>query len=204
MSLMRKDFLLMSELIRSGTRVLDVGCGIGDLLDILYEQKQVDGRGIELSQEGVNACVKRGLSVVQGDADTDLKYYPSDSFDYTILSQTLQATQHPDKVLKELMRVGHKLIISITNFGHWRVRLNFLVKGKMPKTKTLKAEWYNTPNIHLCTLLDFIELCNMLDIHIEHVTLFINGRAKKISSRLGTWSNFLAEQAVFVLSKDNT
>jgi methionine biosynthesis protein MetW len=198
----RIDLLLICDLVEPDTRVLDIGCGQGDLLALLKQQKNIDGRGLEISQSGVNACVARGLSVVQGDADRDLAHYPDRGFDYAILSQTLQATQRPDEVLRELARIGKKLIVSFPNFGHWRVRLDLLCGGRMPETKTLSAKWYNTPNIHLCTLMDFVSLCDELGLKIEKCTALSRGQARQLRGAPGNWQNLIAEQAVFLLSSE--
>jgi methionine biosynthesis protein MetW len=196
----RKDLQLICDLIQSDSRVLDIGCGEGDLLDLLKLEKNIDGRGVEISQVGVNACVTRGLSVVQGDADRDLKHFPDNSFDYAILSQTLQATQRPDSVLKELARIGKKLIVSFPNFANWRVRFYLMFKGRMPVTSTLDAQWYNTPNIHLCTIEDFIGLCDELDLKIEKSFILSNDKIKHVESSAGPIMNLVAEQALFVVS----
>src|SRR3954471_2480893 len=164
----RVDLQFIADLIRPGSRVLDIGCGDGALLEYLVNFKQVDGRGIELSQEGVNACVSHGLSVIQGDANTDLATYPSDAFDYVVLSQTLQATLEPARVLAELVRIGRAAIISFPNFGHWRVRWQLLMRGRMPHTTALDHAWYDTPNIHLCTITDFVDLAARLGVAVEH------------------------------------
>lgn len=197
----RIDLVLIADMVESGARVLDIGCGEGELLELLVERRQADGRGLELSQSGVNACVARGLSVVQGNADTDLSYYPDNGFDTVILSQTLQATQRPREVLREMARIGQRLIVSIPNFGHWRVRANLALQGRMPETNALSNPWYETANIHLCTLLDFTELCDALHIRVEQCITLSNGRARKLSGAPGAWQNLTAEQAVFVLNR---
>ena len=164
---LRVDLDLIAKMVEPGSRALDVGCGDGALLDYLNHEKGVDGRGIELSSDGVNACVASGLSVIQGDADQDLDDYPNQAFDYAILGQTLQATRKPHNVLKNLVRIGKRAIVSFPNFGYWRVRASLMFFGKMPQTKTLSYNWYDTPNIHFCTITDFINLCNSLGIMIE-------------------------------------
>ena len=156
----RIDLQLIAEMIAPKSRVLDVGCGDGALLDHLVHAKGVDGRGVEISQAGVNACVTHGLSVIQGNADTDLKDYPSDAFDYIVLSQTLQATRKPHQVLKQLVRIGRHAIVSFPNFGHWRVRWQLLTRGRMPVTDSMPLQWFATPNIHFCTIRDFVGLCD--------------------------------------------
>ena len=197
----RIDLQLIAELIEPGSKVLDIGCGDGTLLELLVKQQKADGRGLELSQSGVNACVARGLSVVQGNADTDLSYYPDNGFDTVILSQTLQATQKPRDVLSEMARIGDRLIVSIPNFGHWRVRLDLLFKGRMPVTGTLAANWYETANIHLCTLRDFTDLCASLNLQVENCITLSRGRAHMLNTPPGRRQNLLAEQGVFVLRR---
>ena len=155
----RVDLLVVADMVAPGARVLDVGCGDGELLRLL-ESRGVDGRGIELSREGVNECVAKGLAVVQGDADTDLEDYPDDGFDYVILSQTLQATRRPRVVLEHMLRIGRHAIVSFPNFGHWRIRLQLFFGGHMPHTDNLPYAWYETPNIHFCSIKDFRELCH--------------------------------------------
>ncbi len=155
----RVDLVLVADMVERGAKVLDVGCGDGELLRLLAETRGVDGRGIELSREGVNECVAKGLAVIQGDADTDLADYPDDAFDYVILSQTLQATRHPRVVLEHMLRIGRQAIVSFPNFGHWRMRLQLLLFGHMPRTDNLPDTWYDTPNIHFCTIKDFVQLC---------------------------------------------
>jgi methionine biosynthesis protein MetW len=197
----RIDLELIADMVESGSRVLDIGCGTGELLDLLVNRRQADGRGLELSQAGVNACVARGLSVVQGNADTDLSYYPDNGFDTVILSQTLQATQKPREVLREMARIGPQLIVSIPNFGHWRVRAHLALRGRMPETKALASSWYETANIHLCTLLDFTDLCAELDLKVAQCITLTNGRAHQSMQAPGSWKNLTAEQAVFVLQR---
>ena len=169
----RVDLQLIADMVDPGGRALDVGCGDGALLAHLVNLKRVDARGMELSQAGVNACVANGLSVIQGDADTDLRDYPDDAFDYVILSQTLQATREPREVLRQMLRVGKRAIVSFPNFAHWSVRWRILFGGHMPQTPALPYKWYDTPNIHLCTVKDFEDLCakvgaEILDERVIH------------------------------------
>ena len=198
---LRPDLAAIAEMVPHGAKVLDIGCGDGSLLEHLLHTKDVDGRGLELSQQNVNQCVARGLSVVQGDADTDLGEYPSGIFDTVILSQTIQATRQPRVVLHELLRIGKHVIVSFPNFGHWRIRLALLFSGRMPVTRTLGHSWYDTPNIHLCTIADFLSLANEVGARIEHaVALVGNERTRRISGNF-RGANLLAEGAVFRLVK---
>jgi methionine biosynthesis protein MetW len=198
----RGDLRLIADMISPGARVLDVGCGDGSLLAYLAREKRVDGRGMELSQSGVNACVGHGLSVIQGDADHDLDDYPSGAFDYVVLSQTLQATRNPRLVVDNLVRIGRRAIVSFPNFGHWRIRLHLLLHGQMPVTALLNHSWYDTPNIHLCTIKDFLALCRKSGIVIERsLTLDRAGQTFTLDP-IGNLANLLAEQAVFLLRKD--
>lgn len=197
----RIDLQVVADFITPGARVLDVGSGDGLLLELLQNEKQVDGRGVELSQRGVNECVARGLSVIQGDADRDLSFYPDKGFDFVILSQTLQATRNPKLVLDELLRIGERAIVSFPNFGHWRVRLSLLFKGRMPVTKELAYSWYDTPNIHFCTIRDFIGLCDELGAKVERAAaLDINGQQIGFSMPYWFW-NFFGQQAIFLLRR---
>jgi methionine biosynthesis protein MetW len=199
----RVDLRVVADLVAPGSRVLDVGCGDGGLLELLQRTRGVDGRGIELSQKGVNEAVARGLSVVQGDADTDLVYYPDNAFDYVILSQTLQATQHPKRVLQHLLRIGQRAIVSFPNFGHWRLRSQILLRGRMPVTEDLPYSWYDTPNIHFCTIRDFVDLTKQPDVNAvmeKAVALNASGQKMSISAPWWFW-NLFGEQGVFVLRR---
>jgi methionine biosynthesis protein MetW len=197
----RGDHKVVASLVPHGARVLDIGSEDGALLDLLVKERQVDGRGIELSQMGVNRCVARGLSVIQGDADTDLSDYPDHAFDVVILSQTLQATRAPKQVMSELLRIGKQVIVSIPNFAHWRNRAQLLFKGRMPVTKYLPFEWYDSPNIHFCSLRDFVDLCRELDAEVEKaIALSAMGNEIPVSAPWWVW-NIVAEQAVFLLKR---
>ncbi|MDD7909406.1 MULTISPECIES: methionine biosynthesis protein MetW [Pseudovibrio] len=198
----RGDHRLISDLItKPGARVLDIGCANGDLLDHLIRSHNIDGRGVELSQAGVNKCVARGLSVVQGDADLDLSAYPDDGFDYAILSQTLQATKDPKQVMQELLRIGKKVVVSFPNFGHWRNRMQLLTKGRMPVTDYLPYTWYDTPNIHFCTIRDFVELSKEVDAEVLKAQA-LNAKGEPIGFNAPWWVwNLIGDQAVFLLKR---
>ncbi len=197
----RFDLAVVADIVEPGSRVLDVGCGDGLLLQMLANQKRVDGRGVELSQSGVNYCVAKGLSVIQGDADKDLCDYPRDSFDYVILSQTLQATRRPRVVLDNMLRIARRAIVSFPNFGHWRVRTELLLRGRMPKTPNLDYAWYDTPNIHLCTIRDFVELATALGADITRAEAL--DRAGAPLKLKAPWPviNLFAAQAIFLLER---
>jgi len=195
----RVDHLLIAEMVAPGSRVLDVGCGDGALLQLLTDTKAVDGRGMELTQERVNACVARGLSVVQGDADIDLDDYPDQAFDYAILSLTIQATKFPKKVLENLLRIGRNAIVSFPNFGHWRIRWDLLVDGRMPVTPNLPETWYASPDAHLCTIIDFVDLCKLIDAEVEDAFAFNSAGRRLPIKRSLTLQNLLGEKAVFRL-----
>lgn len=195
----RPDLKLVADMVEPGSRVLDVGCGDGALLSYLAETKGVDGRGIELSQDGVHSCVSRGLSVVQGDADADLKDYPDDAFDYAILSQTLQATRSPKTVLAHLARIGRRAVVSFPNFGYWRVRASLALEGRMPVTSRLDYSWHETPNIHFCTIRDFDALRRELGLAAERRIVLGAG-----TSRVGLLPNVFGEQAIYLLRRAGT
>jgi methionine biosynthesis protein MetW len=198
---LREDFREILRLVRPGSRVLDVGCGEGALLELLQKEKGVDGRGIEISASGVAACLARGLSVMQGDADRDLAEFPAQAFDYAILSQTLQTVKNPRAVLSSLMRLADRAIVSFPNFGHWRVRMSLLIGGRMPETRALSEPWWSTPNIHLCTLRDFLDLAASLDLRIESASVLSDGRPARTIDPARQLENWRAESALFLLSR---
>ncbi|MGB1540357.1 MAG: methionine biosynthesis protein MetW [Rickettsiales bacterium] len=198
---LRADLAVMADWIVEGSRVLDAGCGDGALLHWLVTHKQADARGIEISQPLVADCIAKGLSVMQGDADEDLAYYPDNSFDYVVMGHALQRMQRPDQTLQELMRIGKQVLISLPNFAHWKNRLYLLANGRMPVTGALAYEWYETPNIHFCSLTDFVKLCDSLGIAVER-ELFITRRGKIGAFSERDWlANFFGEQGVFLLRK---
>ncbi len=201
MSVLRPDLAAIAAMIRPGTRVLDVGCGDGALLEHLVRTKNVDGRGIELSQANVNACVARGLSVMQGDADTDLTEYPSGAFDAVILSNTIQATEKPRVVLDHLLRIGRRTAVSLPNFGYWKVRASLMMSGRMPRTKNLDYSWFDTPNIHLCTLADFLDLTRVCGAAVVEAHA-LNEKGETRRMQPDAWGpNLLAPGAIFLMKK---
>ena len=199
---LRPDLKLIADMITPGSRVLDIGCGDGALLAYLAQKKDVDGRGIELSQNGVNACVAHGLAVIQGDADTDLTNYPDHAFDYVVLGQTLQATHQPRQVLEDLVRIGRHAAVSFINFGHWRTRLSLMIKGRVPVKTGASYGWHDNPDIHLCTILDFVELCEAMGLTIEKgLSIGRDNSVYVIRSALH-FANLRGDQAIFLLRRD--
>ncbi len=200
----RADHRLIAEMVAPGSRVLDVGCGDGALLDLLIAEKNVDGRGIEISRSNVNACVARGLSVIQGDADQDLSGYPDKAFDYAILSLTIQATRQPRTVLENLLRIGRRAIVSFPNFGHWKIRTALLFTGRMPRTPNLPETWFDSQDSHLCTIKDFSDLVTIVDAEVEDAVAF-NSRGQRLAIKNSlSLQNLLGEKAVFLLAPRDT
>ena len=198
---MKKEFKIISELIENNTRVLDVGCGDGTLMKYLKDEKYVDTRGLEISKKNVQDCTSKGLSVIEGNAEKDLHQFPNLSFDYVILSQTLQAFYNPEKVINDLLRVANKAIVTIPNFGHWKVRMHLLLKGTMPITKTLPNEWYSTPNLHMCTIKDFFNFCSKKKIEL-YKSIALNGeKTSKINSGNINIKNLSSELGIFLIKK---
>ncbi|UTW58499.1 methionine biosynthesis protein MetW [Kordiimonas sp. SCSIO 12603] len=199
MTALRKDLQLIADMIEPESRVLDVGCDDGALLDYLVNEKDIDGRGIEISQKGVNSCVAKGLFVVQGDADNDLHEYPDNTFDYVILSKALQAMHKPREVMLNLLRIGKRAIVTIPNFGQWRVRFSLLTRGRMPVTKALDKTWYNTSNIHFCTITDLFDLIEQENLKVaEFVPHMSDGTRLNMGRKRANWH---ADQALFLLEK---
>ena len=199
---MKLEFELISEIIEKRTRVLDVGCDDGTLMEFLKKENEVDIRGIEISKDKVGTCIAKGLTVIEGNAEFDLKQFPNNSFDYVVLGQTLQAFINPEIVIKELLRVGKKTIITIPNFGHWKVRLNLLVKGTMPITKSLPNNWYNTPNIHMCTIKDFVKFSEIINFKIFKSLALVNKNVSNINNSNLFFKNLFAELGIFLIGKN--
>jgi len=198
---MKQEFKIIANLIEKNTRVLDVGCGDGTLMEFLKNNKEIDIRGIEISKNKVQNCIGKGLTVIEGDAEKDLIQFPDHSFDYVILSQTLQAFLNPEQVISELLRVGKKAIVTIPNFGYWKLRLHLLIKGTMPVTRTLPDEWYNTPNIHMCTIKDFFNFCKDQKIHLYKSIALQNLKSSKINNSNIELKNLSAVLGIFLLEK---
>ena len=198
---MKSEYKIISDIISKNTRVLDVGCDDGSLMEFLRKEKNVDIRGIEISKEKVQTCISKGLTVIEGNAEFDLKQFPDNSFDYVVLGQTLQAFINPEIVIKELLRVGKKAIVTIPNFGHWKVRLNLLIKGTMPVTQTLPNEWYNTPNIHMCTIKDFFIFAQKVDFKIFKSLALMNRKVSTINNSNLFFKNLFSELGIFLIEK---
>ena len=196
---MKKEFKVISELIENKSKALDVGCGDGDLIKYLFEHKTKDIRGLEISKESVQNCLSKGLPVIEGNAENDLVQFPNHSFEYVILSQTLQAFLNPEKVIKELLRVGKKAIVTIPNFGHWKVRLKLLVNGTMPLTENLPYEWHNTPNLHMCTIKDFFIFCEKRDIKILRSLALNQEKISEISVKNLKYKNLMSDLGIFLI-----
>ena len=198
---MKKEFKIISELIENNTRVLDVGCGDGTLMKFLKDNKNVDTRGLEISKNNVQSCISKGLSIIEGNAEKDLHQFSNLSFDYVVLSQTLQAFYNPEKVIDDLLRVANKAIVTIPNFGHWKVRLNLLFKGTMPITNSLPHDWYNTPNIHMCTIKDFVRFSKIINFKIFKSLALINENVSDINNSNLIFKNLFGELGIFLIEK---
>ena len=197
----REDFAEILRLVRPGARVLDVGCEDGELLELLGREKRIDGQGLEISPAGVSACLAKGLAVVQGDGDRDLDHFPTRAFDYAILSKTLQQMREPRHVLSELLRIADQAIVSVPNFGHWRMRASLMARGRMPETRALPDPWWSTPNIHLCTLRDFTDLCRELNLRVDACAALSGGKPARPIRPDGLLENWRSETALFLLSR---
>ena len=198
---MKKEFQIISELIENNTRVLDVGCGDGTLMKFLKDKKNVDTRGLEISKENVQNCISKGLSIIEGNAEKDLHQFPDLSFDYVVLSQTLQAFYDPEKVIEDLLRVAKKAIVTIPNFGYWKVRIHLLLKGTMPVTDALPNEWYSTPNIHMCSIKDFYNFCFQKKIYIKKSIALNKEQTSSINKRNINLKNLNSELGIFLIKK---
>ena len=198
---MKKEFKIISDLIAKNSRVLDVGCGDGELMSFLFKNITQDIRGIEISKSNVQKCISKGLTVIEGDAENDLYQFPDSSFDFVILSQTLQAFLSPEKVLDELLRVGKKAIVTIPNFGHWKVRLDLLFKGTMPVTASLPHQWHNTPNLHMCTIKDFFNFCDYKNIKFIKSLALNDEKHLNISKENLNRRNLFSNLGIFLIEK---
>ncbi len=196
---MKKEFEVISKIIKNNKKVLDVGCGDGTLMQYLKNHQKNDVRGLEPEKNYVQDCISKGLSVIEGDAEKDLVQFPNKSFDYVVLSQTLQAFLNPEEVLNQLLRIGKQTIVSIPNFGYWKVRLHLLFKGTMPITKNLPNEWYNTPNLHMCTILDFVNFCNKKNIKIDKSMCLTNEKISEITKINMKYKNIFSQLGIFLI-----
>ena len=197
---MKKEFKVIASLLPDNTRVLDVGCGDGSLMDLLIKEKNINARGLEINKENVKKCISKGLSVIEGNAETELHQFPDQSFDFAVLSQTLQAFYSPENVLKDLLRIGKSVIVSIPNFGYWKVRTSLLVFGSMPVTKALPDTWYNTPNLHLCTIKDLFKFCLEKNINMDKVVGINKNKTSEIRKSNLELKNLFSELGIFLLS----
>ena len=200
---MKEEFKIIANSIQREKSILDVGCGNGELMKFIYENISKKIRGVEISKDNVQKCIKKGLTVIEGNAEMDLQQFPSNSFDYVILSQTLQAFLNPEKVISDLLRIGKTSIVTIPNFGFWKVRFNLLFKGTMPVTKTLPNEWYNTPNIHMCTIKDFFKFSETIDFKIFKSLALINNKVSNINSSNLFTKNLFSELGIFLIEKSD-
>ena len=196
---MKKEFKVIADLLPRNVRVLDVGCGDGSLMNHLIKEKNIEARGLELKKENVTKCIYKGLPVIEGNAETELHQFPNQSFDFVILSQTLQAFYNPEKVLKDLLRIGKSVVISIPNFGYWKVRTSLLFFGKMPVTKTLPNSWYNTPNLHMCTIKDLFHFCLEKNIKINRVVGINEDKTSEIKKSNLEIKNFFSKLGIFLI-----
>ena len=196
---MKKEFKVIADLLPDNSRVLDVGCGDGSLMNLLVKEKNIEASGLELEKQNVQECIYKGLPLIQGDAETELYQFPDQSFDYVVLSQTLQAFYNPDKVLKELLRIGKSVVVSIPNFGYWKVRTSLLFFGKMPVTKTLPNSWYNTPNLHMCSIKDLFNYCDEKNIKIQKVFGVNKDKISMIKKSNLEIKNFFSKLGIFLI-----
>ena len=198
---MKEEFKIIANSIQSDKSILDVGCGNGELMKFIYENISKKIRGLEISKDNVQKCIQKGLTVIEGNAEMDLKQFPSNSFDYVILSQTLQAFLNPEKVISDLLRIGKTSIVTIPNFGFWKVRFNLLFKGTMPVTKTLPNEWYDTPNLHMCSIKDFVNFCNKRKINLFKSLALTNNKVSSINKFNLNFKNLTSELGIFLIEK---
>ena len=198
---MKPEFKIISSLINEGSHVLDVGCGDGILMEFLKAEKKVNIRGIEISKSKVQTCISKGLTIIEGNAEKDLEQFPDKSFDYVVLSQTLQAFLNPEKVIDELLRIGKQAIVTIPNFGYWKIRLHLLIKGTMPVTRTLPDEWYNTPNVHLCTIKDFVSFSKIKNFRLSKSIALKNNRPSIIKDTNLDVKNFISTLGIFLIER---